>query len=413
MGEADSAPPEQLPIIVRARTATSATALVRAIEPDPSYSRTLPLFDAASALVSPSQILELSDEERVDQIWLDEPVYALLDTSITNLGIDAIWESGYTGKAIKICIVDSGVDSSHPDLSGSIMAEANFTTEAAGDLNGHGTHVAGIAAGNGAASNGLYRGVAPEASLYVAKVLNRSGAGSQSTVAAALEWAVEKEVDIVNLSFGTHRSSDGTDFLSLACNRLVEMGINVVVAAGNYGPTPSTIGSPASAEDVITVGAMTDAEEIAHFSSRGPTSDGRTKPDLLMPGVSIIAARATQAEMRDVIDSFYARESGTSMSAPHASGVIALMLQANATLSPAEIKTILLASCDPIIDVDANTQGAGRLIPARALEMALRAAAPSDPSPDDEGAATDGEEEAPTNRPANERPGCLGRLFMR
>ena len=142
------------------------------------------------------------------------------------------------------------------------------------DLNGHGTHCASIAAGTGAASGGQYRGVAPDASLYIAKVLDAAGNGRMTSVMAGVEWAVDEGVQVISLSLGGSGPCDGTDALSEMCDAAVAEGVVVCVAAGNEGPEPYTVGAPGCARDVITIGAANDLDRIAAFSSRGPTRDG-------------------------------------------------------------------------------------------------------------------------------------------
>ncbi len=140
-----------------------------------------------------------------------------------------------------------------------IAATADFTGQGPSDGNGHGTHCAAIAAGSGAASNGTYRGVAPEALLYTAKVLRNDGQGMMSDVMAGIEWATEQGVQVISLSLGGSGSCDGTDALCEMCDAAVEAGIVVCVAAGNDGPRSYTVGSPGCARQVITIGPPTIA----------------------------------------------------------------------------------------------------------------------------------------------------------
>ena len=169
----------------------------------------------------------------------------------------------------------------------------------------------------------------------------------------------------------------------------------VCVAAGNFGPAPRTVGSPGAAADAITVGAVDRADRIARFSSRGPTGDGRTKPDVCLPGADIVAARATGTQMGEVVGERYVAASGTSMATPQASGLAALLLQAAPGLVPADIKRVLAESA---LDVgaDPNAQGAGRVRATEAWRAATGAAPGPTPTPGPGGGT-----EPPTER------GCL------
>jgi serine protease AprX len=235
------------------------------------------------------------------------------------------------------------------------MAMQDFTGEGPRDNHGHGTHVSGTIAGAG----NRYKGIAPEASIYVAKVLHQDGSGYMSEVMAGLEWAVQQRVKVINLSLGGIGPCDGSDALSTTCDAAVDHGVVVCVAAGNYGPGASTVGPPGCARKVLTVGACSKQDLIATFSARGPTSDGRVKPDILMPGVEIISCRAQGTGMGTPVDALYTQSSGTSMATPHAAGVAALLLEAFPSLSPAEFKARLMETARDL-GLDGNAQGKGR-----------------------------------------------------
>jgi serine protease AprX len=256
---------------------------------------------------------------------------------------------------VAVAILDTGIDPGHPDFAGRILAMQDLTGEGPRDNHGHGTHVAGIAAGAGRD----YRGVAPEASIYAAKVLHGDGSGYMSEVIAGLEWAVQRQVRVINLSLGGLGPCDGTDALSTACDAAVERGVVVCVAAGNYGPGPSTIGPPGCARKPLTVGACSNQDTIAIFSARGPTGDGRVKPDVLMPGVDIVSCRAQGTAMGSPVDRLYTRASGTSMATPHAAGTVALLLEVFPHLTPAQVKERLMDTAKDL-GLDKNAQGEGR-----------------------------------------------------
>jgi len=364
------------------------------------------LFPAEAVQVTSAEIDELSRQEDVEYIWPDLPVKAWLNTSVPKISAPQVWSRGFKGKGIKLAVIDTGIDDTHPDFAGRIKAMESFVGGTARDDNGHGSHVAGIAAGSGAKSNGKYVGVAPEADLYIAKVLTANGGGSMSGVMAGIEWAVlEQRVQIINLSLGGDSSCDGTDALSVLVDEAVlQAGVVVCVAAGNAGPTSRTIGPPGCARYVITVGASDDSDRIATFSSRGPTADGRIKPDLVLPGVGIVAPQAVGTRLGAVIADGYVAADGTSMATPHAAGVAALMLEANPRLTAEEVKNRMVAAT---INIGAlpNEQGSGRV---DALQAYLKAIAET-PEPDPE--PTPDPDPIPDPTPTPEPAGCLGGMM--
>ncbi len=343
--------------------------------------RPLKRFPFASAEVSLDDLQRLAEDPAVLHIWPDLPVYALLDVSVPLIHVPQVWKEGFTGKGVRVAVVDTGIDPDHPDFEGRIGGIHSVVGDDGKDRFGHGTHVAGIIAGSGKASGGRYRGVAPDATIYSVKVLGDDGSGKSSDVLAGMEWAVEQKVQVINLSLGTPGPCDGTDAVSYFCDKLVrERGITVVVAAGNEGPGESTVGSPGCAREVITVGATDDLDRIANFSSRGPTKDGRTKPDVCFPGVNIVAARADSVNLGPVRDGKYMEISGTSMATPHAAGVVALLLEAYPEMKPEEVKKRLM---DTAVDLGlpANTQGAGRGDALAALKGEVTPTPPPSPTP--------------------------------
>jgi len=330
------------------------------------------LVSATAMEVSASHIETLIQDDTVEYIWPDLPVHTCLDVSVPRIRAPQIWNLGLRGEGIRIAILDTGVDPQHPDFAGRIAAMTSFVGGDGSDDNGHGTHVAGIAAGSGAASNGRFRGVAPAASLYIAKVLDANGDGLMSNVMAGIEWAVTQDVHVINLSLGGDTSGDGTDALSTLCDQVVrQLGIAICVAAGNNGPSNSTIGAPGVARRVITVGAADDADHVAQFSSRGPTLDGRIKPDIVFPGTGIVSARASNARVGRPTQPYYAELSGTSMATPHATGAVALLLQANPNLRPEDVKRALLGGALDLNEMP-TAQGSGRGDLLAAYQRAMR-----------------------------------------
>ena len=307
----------------------------------------------------------------IEKVWLDGPVHGTLDRSVPQTGAPKAWKLGYTGKGVKVAVLDTGIDADHPDLSGAVVAARSFVGGASGtdDRNGHGTHVAATITGSGAASTGRYKGMAPDATLVNAKVLNDDAGGTESGVIAGMEWAAGQGAKVANLSLSSNFATDGTDPVSLALNRIsAQKGTLFVVAAGNAGPSEQTIGSPGSADSALTVGAVDSAGTTADFSGRGPRlHDYALKPEIAAPGVGIVSARAEGSTPDEPVGSAYARMSGTSMAAPHVTGGAALLAQLRPTWTPAQLKAMLVGTAKPKAGEGAFDQGAGQLDAGRAL----------------------------------------------
>ncbi|MDP2727440.1 MAG: S8 family peptidase [Dehalococcoidia bacterium] len=362
---------EEVPVLVEfLGSAESVRALLQ--QPARQYFRLIPM---AALSLTPRDIHKVAKDPRVVKIWRDRPIHTCLDSSVPLIGAPQAWQAGFTGRGVKVAIVDTGVDIDHPALAGRVAATHDVTGEGFSDANGHGTHVAGIVA----SADSRYQGVAPEATILAVKAMGAFGSGSTSWAIAGLEWAVENGAQVINLSLGSDGNGDGTDPLSRACDAAVGRGVVVCVAAGNMGPLSGSIGSPGGARQVITVGASTDGDKVADFSSRGPTADGRTKPDILFPGHNIISARARGTRIGNPISDLFTEASGTSMACPHASGAAALLLQARPGLSPAQVKELLMgAALD--LGLSPNVQGAGRADVYAAIR-GERAPRPPQPAP--------------------------------
>ncbi|WP_329106970.1 S8 family serine peptidase [Micromonospora sp. NBC_01699] len=293
-----------------------------------------------------------------------------LDRNLTQISAHKAWRDGVTGRGSRVAVLDTGADFTHPDLVGQVVERADFTVDGgdAVDGNGHGTHVAATIAGTGAGAPGQRRGVAPDADLVIGKVLTDDGYGSDSQIIAGMEWAAAR-ADVVNMSLGGWEPSDGTDPLSLAVDNLTaQHGTLFVVSAGNAGPTPGQISSPGAAGTALTVGAVDGTDTLAEFSDRGPlVNTMAAKPELVAPGVDIVAARATGTSMGTPVDARYTAASGTSMAAPHVAGAAALLAQRHPGWRPDQLKAALVGAAEPLSNVDSYAVGAGRLDAVRAL----------------------------------------------
>jgi len=294
-----------------------------------------------------------------------------------------------TGAGVTVAVLDTGLNR-HPDLGGRVAARVDLTPDGDGsDRYGHGAHMAGILAGDGAASEGRYRGVAPAARVLPVKVAGWNGATDPSAVVGGLEWVLAHRarygIRVVNLSYGTDSSqSAAVDPLNHAVERLWRAGVVVVVSAGNGGSGART-DKPGDEDEVVAVGAAdtrgtsSPADDlVAPFSSRGPTHDGLAKPDLLAPGISIVSHRAP-GSLADAgrpaarVGERYFKGTGTSQAAAMVSGVVALMLQANPAMGPDEVKAALVGTANPALR---GREGAGAgLVDVRAAVAAAKAGA--------------------------------------
>ncbi|GAA4569196.1 S8 family peptidase [Planotetraspora kaengkrachanensis] len=376
----DDARTAELPVIVRP-AANARVAALGGVRPLPSIGAVaghIPKKGGATAKLAGSPLLA-----GAAKVWLDRKVAATtlgtttlgtttlgtakLDRNLSQVAAPQAWNSGYTGKGTRVAVLDTGADFTHPDLAGRVVDRADFTVDGgdAVDHKGHGTHVAATIAGSGAASHGERRGVAPDARLLVGKVLDDDGFGTDSQIIAGMEWAASR-ADVVNMSLGGTDPSDGTDPLSLAVDALTEQtGALFVIAAGNTG---GAVSSPGAAAGALTVGAVDGADRLADFSSRGPLMNTRAaKPELVAPGVDVVAARAAGTTLGPPVDAHYVSSSGTSMATPHVAGAAALLAQRHPDWKADRLKAALVGAADPLPAADPYAVGSGRLNAARAL----------------------------------------------
>lgn len=310
---------------------------------------------------------ELARSRYVYKIWRDSPVYAQLDVAVPSSGGLIPYQAGYTGKGVVVAVLDTGIDP-HEDLiepTNRILAWKDFVNQKNSpyDDSGHGTHVAGIIAGNGRYSNGKYRGIAPDTKLVGVKILDEEGGGRLSDVISGIEWCIHSlaalNIRAINLSIGSEvQESYRSDPLCRLTTAAWEKGITVCAAAGNSGPEIGSINTPGINPVIITVGNLDDKNTLTNIddilnpsSSRGPTPDELDKPDLVAPGTNITSLR---------VGGGYTTLSGTSMATPLVTGAVALILQKRPDLKPDQIKTLLRRKARDI-GVGPNLQGAGAL----------------------------------------------------
>lgn len=318
------------------------------------------VIPAFSADLTSTQVLQFAQRQDVKQIEPEQTYHMTLATARPTFGVDkAVTDFGVTGDRsgadftyttsdIGVCETDTGIDAAHSDLNnGKVIGWKDYVNgkTAPYDDQGHGSHVAGIIAGKGS-TTWANRGVAYGATLIGVKVLDSAGSGSTTNIINGVNWCINNKaaynIRVLSMSLGGSGSSDGTDSLSVAVNSAADNGIVPVVAAGNSGPAAYTIGSPAAAAKAVTVCAMSDSGTgstkqgffVADFSSRGPTADGRTKPDICAPGYNIVSVKANSG-------TGYVAMSGTSMATPFVSGAVALMIDANIGLTVDQVKNCL------------------------------------------------------------------------
>jgi serine protease AprX len=377
-------PAPRVGIVVRERSPASPLAerLVRNLRG--RVTRKLPIVNGFAAEIPADALTRLERSPLVAALWLDGRVRMADDdddddddddededdAAQSGVAANTAWRGAiglsalrgrYDGEDVTVAVLDTGV-SPGADLRDTVALRVDFTPGHDGiDRFGHGTHMAGIIAGDGSASRGTWRGVAPDAELISIKVAGPDGATDVSVVLAAIQWAVANRgrlgIRVLNLAFGTDATSSYlVDPLDYAVERAWRAGILVVAAAGNRGPDGGTISKPGDDPFVLTVGAAdvrgtADRRDdvVAPFSSRGPTVDGVAKPDLVAPGVSIVSVRAPgswadrdRPEAR--VGNAYFKGTGTSQAAAVVSGVAALLFEADPSLTPDEAKAALVGS---------------------------------------------------------------------
>lgn len=350
--------------------------------------RDLKLINGFAATVDQKTLSILESMPEILEINLDGVVHPTLDESAQNVHAPDAWSmtnpshQSLDGTGVRIAIIDSGVEYTHPDLGGclgpncKVIGGYDFihNDNDPNDELGHGTHVAGIAAGNG-----TYPGVAPGAKILSYKIYDYEANGTYSSVIAAIEAAMDPNsdgdtsdhADVINMSLGGPGNPD--DDLSEAVDNASAVGVISAISAGNDGSALATILSPGTAATAITVAASLKSSQIgtvnqdpiASFSSRGPViwnNIDYQKPDISAPGVDICSARFafTHAYYTSCLDQQHVRLSGTSMSAPHVAGALAILKQANPNLTPSEAKQILKSTATDL-GVSYNDQGAGLL----------------------------------------------------
>ena len=358
--------------------------------------RPIAIVDGFSARVPADHLAALDRAAGVAAVTADRAVH--LSGNNWDSGVSAspyVWTSqaaqvwannNVDGSGISVAVLDTGV-SPVQDLAGRVMSGPDLSGEGRNTVDsfGHGTVMAGIIGGDGSAAGASPRtGIAPGAEIISVKVAGANGATDVSTMLAGMSWiGAFKDVyniRVLNLSWGVPSTQDPRiDPVNFAVERLWHLGVTVVIAAGNSGPSTSTIMKPGDDPLALTVGAYDDKadsvltnDSVPAWSSQGPTAAGLAKPDLVAPGRTLIATRSPGSTVEAqnpnaLIAPAYIKGSGSSEATAVTSGVVALLLQQHPLWTPDQVKYALTSTASRMLGVATTAQGAGRLQAASAM----------------------------------------------
>jgi serine protease AprX len=390
----------RMPIIVQAAAGQEAAAAAAVRGAGGEVGKVIPLIDGFEAQVAGNVVDDVAASPAVRAItgnragaftqlkYNEDSIASSFPVSTTATGA---WRTGNLGGGVGVAVLDTGV-TAVGDLAGRVVQGPDLSGEGdpAVDSFGHGTVMAGLIAGSGAGSadsaGGAHVGMAPAARVISVKTAGANGVADVSTVLQGMHWvsayAGSLDIRVLSLAWGAPSTqSPALDPLNYAVERLWKQGIVVVVAAGNSGPGPSTVSKPGDDPMVITVGAYDDRgdadpgnDSVPAWSSQGPTAEGVSKPDLVAPGRTLISTRSPGSTIERenptaLVGSSYVKGSGTSQAAAVTSGAAALLLAANPSYTPDQVKKVLKGTAAPLPGAGPNLAGAGRL----QLEPALSA----------------------------------------
>ena len=313
------------------------------------------LIRAVRAPLNPKALALAAEAREVEHIDLPRQLRPDIDRTAIVVGAPTLRRDQHVGPIdVVVAVIDSEIDIDHPALRGHATRAENYTLEPWGSPDAHGTAVAGIIS----STDNRFAGMAPGARIRNYKVLATRDdlTGDDFAGALALQRALEDGARIANCSWGAGPTHDGTSREARACDAAWDLGLTIVKSAGNRGPGSDTMTTPADARGVIVVAATTtDGTRVPDYSSRGPAANSR-RPDLAAPG----------GQLDDQIRSCLAGTkkcgdcgAGTSFAAPHVSGLLAVLLQAQPDLAPDQLRALLLAACRPLDGVPADAQGSG------------------------------------------------------
>jgi serine protease AprX len=347
----------------------------------------LPIINGVGARLTAETAAQLAEEDQIVRLTPNHGVETAGDKTTADysevVGANQVWQAGVTGAGVTIAILDSGLEDSlkglreNSNAQNRILAWQDFYSGGSSphDRHGHGSHVAGIAASSDLGVDNQWNGIAPDVNLVIGRVLDEQGVGSYEDVIEGIQWVIDNKdlynIRVLNLSLvGMAKLPYWADPLNLAVMRAWSEGIVVVAAAGNGGPEPMTIGVPGNNPYVITVGAFTDAytpadwsdDYITPFSAAGPTLEGFAKPDIVAPGAHMVAPMKTNAYLAKTYKDYrlpnkYFSMGGTSQATAVVSGIAALILSENPSLTPDQVKYRLMHTA--LLWTDPTTQEAG------------------------------------------------------
>jgi serine protease AprX len=395
-------------VVVSARDGRTAQAEQAARTLGARVGAALPIVNGFAATVPADHLTDLAADPSVLAVTADRSAPLTGNTFgaggvktasqfVHTTGAEQAWAQGDFGQGVGVAVIDTGV-SDVDDLAGRVVHGPDLSGEGTSiDSYGHGTVMAGLIGGDGTDSpdrkRGGYTGVAPQANLIAVKVAGRNAAVDVSTMLQAMHWVTAYQsqfnIRVLNLSWGVPSTQNpSVDPLNYAVERLWQLGIVVVAAAGNGGPKPGTIVKPGDDPLVVTVGALDDQgnsdtsdNKVPRWSSRGPTAAGLTKPDVVAPGRKVIATRSFGSWIEQnfpdaLIGSSYIRGSGTSEATAIVSGLAALLIEQRPGLTPDQVKYLLKSTAAPVLGATPNDEGAGEV----QLGAALTADASNAPS---------------------------------
>ncbi len=349
------------------------------------------IINAVALSLTDSQLSALQSRSDIASIVPDEYInadlvapselngYQTMDKVAVLDNVTPVWSNGFDGTGIKVCIIDSGVDTAaFPELGTKLVAWKDFLNDSQTpyDDYGHGTAMAGIIASTDPTYEGQYKGIAYGANIMSAKVIDSSGSFTYSDMIAALDWAVQNHANVVSMSLSL---ADHDDAMDQAVTDAVNDGLVVVCSAGNAGEGGlGTIKCPSDATDAITVGSVDINNVVDVWSSRGPTVDGQTKPDIAAIGNVVVVYNVTGTPVSllaypvpSLTDQYMALD-GTSVSTAQVSGIAALLLQANPKLTPLQVKYAIEGSANRVVtNFPNNDTGWGDVDAGAALNEAL------------------------------------------
>jgi serine protease AprX len=366
----------------------------------------LPIINGAAGYANAADVVALSALPQVARIEQDALVgppglsstpparrtAPLSSLSTQEINAPRVWSTGVTGRGVTVAVLDSGIAPDQDLTAGGnrLLASVNFAgpyDPTRWDPGGHGTHIAGTIAGNGARSNGQFIGVAPQANLVSVRVLDANGVGRMSSVLRGIEWVLAHQtqynIRVLNLSLGAPAQwSYKTDPLAAAAEIAWRHGLVVVAASGNVGPDSGNVVSPGIDPLILTVGAVDDQvtptladDTVAWFSAWGTPTDGRAKPDLVAPGRQVVSIHVPGSTLDQLYpdhqvvasnNATYLRLTGTSMATAVASGAAALLLQRSPSLTPDQVKQILTGSTQRFGSVSPPPSAGAGLLNAQA-----------------------------------------------